>query len=190
MPTKPQTMNKYLQTTEKVIVNNYPYGYKRTTAFFSIEFKEGKGFRSVFQTTDPKTGKLNNPKKGTYHPVLVMQKDEKDFVSYVSYDFNGSEEFNEGCKFMYENYELFTKEQIKDICAYCFNILKANTKAMVIYGGSKFEDIAPLITMAGNRAIDGFKSGENVFSDMLLDVEALENTKPKNYNPFRSVEYA
>jgi hypothetical protein len=181
---------KLSSTQEKLAVTNYPYGYKKTTAYFSIEFKKGKGFRSVFQTINPSNGKLNAPKKGTYSPVLIMKQDEDGFVSHVSYDFNGAKEFNEGCNFMYENFDLFTKEQVQDIYAHCFMMLKVNVKAMVIYCGSKFEDIKPLIESCGNHAIDGMRSGENFFNDMLLDVEALENTKQKDFNPFRVVEYA
>jgi hypothetical protein len=91
---------------------------------------------------------------------------------------------------MYENFYLFTKEQVQDIYAHCFMMLKVNVKAMVIYCGSKFEDIKPLIASCGNFAIDGMRSGENFFNEMLLDVEALENTKQKDFNPFRVVEYA
>ncbi len=177
---------KQTYTTEKITIENYPYGYKKTTAYFSIEFVKGKGFRSVFQTINPANGKLNNPKKGVYHPVLVMKQDESGHVSYVSYDFNGAEAFNKSCNFMNDNFELFTKEQVKDIYAYAFNMLKINTKAMVIYCGSKFDDIKPLIQLSGDLAIEGFRNGENHFSDMVLDVEALENTKDPNYNPFRT----
>jgi hypothetical protein len=177
-------------TQEKLAVTNYPYGYKKTTAYFSIEFKKGKGFRSVFQTINPSNGKLNAPKKGTYSPVLIMKQDEDGFVSHVSYDFNGAEEFNKGCKFMHENFDLFTKEQVQDIYAHCFMIQKVNVKAMVIYCGSKFEDIKPLVQTSVNYAIEGMRSGENFFNSMLLDVEALENTKQKDFNPFRVVEYA
>ena len=183
-------MIQYFATSQKVSVDNYPYGFKQTTAHFSLEFKKGKGFRSVFQTIDPKSGRLNKPKNSTYSPVLVMQQDANGHVSYVNHHFNGSEEFNEGCKFMSENFELFTQEQIKEIYAYCFLMLKATTKAMVVYSGSKFEDIKPLMELAVNKSVEGNKNGQNVFSEMLLDVEALENTKQKDYNPFRTVEYA
>jgi hypothetical protein len=185
-----QVFQTAFKTSDVVMVYNYPYGFKKTTAIFSIEFKKGKGFRSVFQTINPSNGKHNAPKKGTYHPMLIMKQNEEGFVSYVSYDFNGAKEFNEGCQFMYENFDLFTKEQIQDICAHCFNMLKVTAKAMVIYCGSKLEDIKPLIQSCGNRAIDGFRSGENVFADMILDVEALENTKQKDFNPFRTVQYS
>lgn len=173
-------------TLETFCVENYPYGFKKTTAYFSIEFVKGKGFRSVFQTINPSNGKLNAPKKGTYNPLLVMKQDDNGHVSYISYNFNGAEEFNEGCKFMHENFEIFTKDQVKDIYAYCFNMLKVTAKAMVIYCGSKFEDIKPLIQWCGNHAIDGFKSGDNFFNEMILDVEALEKTKDANFNPFRT----
>jgi hypothetical protein len=59
-------MNTYYHTTKKAIVDSYPYGRLRATAFFSLEFKKGKGFRSVFQTINPKNNRLNAPKYSTY----------------------------------------------------------------------------------------------------------------------------
>lgn len=52
---------------------SYPYGRLRTQAFFSIEFHPKKGFRSVFQTIDPKNGRVNKPKKSTYGRGLYYQ---------------------------------------------------------------------------------------------------------------------
>jgi hypothetical protein len=52
---------------------NYPYGRLRTQAFFSVEFDSKKGFRSVFQTINPKTGRVNAPKKSTYSRGLTYQ---------------------------------------------------------------------------------------------------------------------
>lgn len=176
-------------TIQKITKENYPYGYKKTTAFFSIEFVKGKGFRSIFQTINPTNGKLNNPKKGVYHPVLVMRQNESGHVSYLSLDFNGAEAFNKGCNFMSENFELFTSEQIKYIYAHAFNMLKINTKSMVIYCGSKFDDIKPILQLSCDLALDGFNNGVNNFKNMFIDIEALEKTKIPDFNPFKVTTY-
>jgi len=54
----------YVKTTEKLISEDYPYGYTlRTTKFDFLEFKAGKGFRHVSQTINPKTARIT-PKTG------------------------------------------------------------------------------------------------------------------------------
>lgn len=64
-------------------VENYPYGYTlRTTIYYWIETKKGKGDRFVSQTINPKNGKLNAPKASTYAPVMFMYKDENGHVKY------------------------------------------------------------------------------------------------------------
>lgn len=47
-------------------VESYPYGRLRCKAFFSIEFKKKQGFRTVFQTINPKNDRLNAQKYSTY----------------------------------------------------------------------------------------------------------------------------
>jgi hypothetical protein len=51
------------------VVNDYPYGFKlRCKIRYWIEFKAGKGFRFVSQTTNPKLDfeRWNKPKASTY----------------------------------------------------------------------------------------------------------------------------
>jgi hypothetical protein len=66
------TGKKFFPTTHKAEVNSYPYGRLKATAFFGLEFKRGKGFRTTFQTINPKNGKLNAVKNSTYSPIFVM----------------------------------------------------------------------------------------------------------------------
>ena len=57
-------------------------------------------------------------------------------------------------------------------------------KATCIYGGSKPEDLKPLYTDFLTLCAKGIKTGENVFNGLQLDTEAIESTKPANFNPF------
>jgi len=69
-------MTSLIKTNEKVEVANYPYGYTlKTTLFDTIEFNAKKGYRHVTQTINPKTGKLNAPKKSTYYAFTVRYTD-------------------------------------------------------------------------------------------------------------------
>jgi hypothetical protein len=183
-------MRTFLKTTETSEVTNYPYGRLQCVAKFGIEFKQKKGFRSTFQTVNPKTGRVNAVKNSTYYPVLVQYKDsETGHIKSISHHFNGSKEINEGCKFMNENFSLFTDEQIKHIYTHILSMLLVNAKALVIYCNSNFEDIKPLINEAIEVCKQGMKTGENLFYKINLNIEALEKTKVPNYNPFTIRQY-
>jgi len=121
--------------------NNYPYGYLKTTAFFSLEFKKSKGFRSVFQTINPKTGRINNPKTGTYSPLMVMIEKENGHFSYIHGDFNGAEAINRDARFVYEHFDLFTPEQIEYFYLHILLMLKVEAQAIVTYCGADFEKV-------------------------------------------------
>jgi len=87
---KAQTMTqKYLyghtSPDTAFTVDNYPYGFRlRTQIRYWIESKDAKngGQRFVSQTINPKTGRWNKPKAGTYSPVLVMREDTSN--GYIS----------------------------------------------------------------------------------------------------------
>lgn len=181
-------MKQYFPTNEKVAVENYPYGYKKTTAYFSLEWKKGKGFRTVFQTINPANGKLNKPKHSTYSPVILMYEDF-GIVSYMFFNPHGAEAVNETAKFLDENYSLFTKEQIKDICAYLFSIMKADSYARKVYCNTNFEDLKPFITDAVDAIIEGFKTGENIFGRINMDIAGMDALKDENFNPFKVTQY-
>jgi len=68
---------QYSNPRREVIITDWPYSHsKRTTATFSIE--EGKGKeRAVRVTVNPKTGRVNAPKKMTYaRKVLFVDGDD------------------------------------------------------------------------------------------------------------------
>ena len=79
-----QVTEKSSNTFNKIEVVNYPYGGLKTKAYFSIEFNEKKGFRSIFQTIDPKTDRLNNPKKSTYSFFQYLQVVDRDGNNFVN----------------------------------------------------------------------------------------------------------
>lgn len=179
-------MNTVNQTIE---VADYPYGFRnKTTAFFSIEFVKGKGFRSVFQTKNPSTGKLNAPKKSTYSPVMYLNADEKGHVSVRSLDFYGWEGIVTDSYAMWELFELFTEEQVKDIYAFIYMQMKVNTKAQCVYCGSKLDDLKPYIESVMDVVLEGFRNGGNHFwAISKLDVQGIQSQKVEGYNPFRTV---
>lgn len=55
-------------------IDDYPYGFTlRCKMRYWVEFRKGKGFRLVTQTSNPKRigEHWNTPKKGTYHRVTL-----------------------------------------------------------------------------------------------------------------------
>lgn len=59
------------------IVNDYPYGWKRTKKRYWIETTK-RGQRVVGQTLNPKTQLWNKPKKSTYSDLRVLYLNEEN----------------------------------------------------------------------------------------------------------------
>lgn len=178
-------MRTYIQTNNKVTVENYPYGFTlKTTLFDYIEFNPKKGYRHCTQTINPKSGRLNNPKKSTYYKLLFRYYNEVGHIKCLSYSLNGDFALNVACKFIGANFDLFTTEEITYLYNECLLMAKIDLKATIIYGGAKLEDLTPLYNDFITLAVNGLKSKENNFLNMFLDCEKIEAAKPANYDPF------
>lgn len=65
-------------------VKNYPYGFKlKCEMRFWVESVPGKGDRYVMQSVNPKTGRLNAPKKSVYSTYIYMTIDSDGHVHPV-----------------------------------------------------------------------------------------------------------
>jgi hypothetical protein len=177
--------------TDKLQNDFYPYGYLKTTAFFNIEFSPKKGCRSIFQTINPKNGRLNNPKKSTYCMVKLPCTIDSNghFDSCGHLDFNGDEAINKGLVFMSDFFECFEPEQIKEITLSIIAMSQLNAKASVIYSGAKWEDLKPFIESSIKNLAQIVKTGDNLFLNSLLDVQGIKALKDPNYNPFTVKNY-
>ena len=82
------------QPTEEnpCIVENYPYGFKRTQIRYWVESVKKRGDRFVSQTLNPKTNQWNKPKKSTYSAVIVAYIDEKGHTKGYYYHKSTDEE--------------------------------------------------------------------------------------------------
>lgn len=75
-------------------VEDYPYGYKlRTTMYYWVESKPGKGDRVVTQTINPKNNAPNARKMGTYSVFKYLYLDEKGHVQFGTLDFYDLDKF-------------------------------------------------------------------------------------------------
>lgn len=177
----------YLKTTEGAEVNNYPYGSLKCTAFFGLEFDKKKGFRSTFQTINPKTNRLNKPKKSTYSDLIVLT-DTDGFIKSKYFSFNGVKQMNETCKFIHENFNLFTPEQIEYFYLMVITHTKVSIQAAHIYCNSPIEALKPIFEPAIKAAVQGANSKENIFDKIVIDEAAYEATKVPDYQPFKTTE--
>ena len=190
MKTEQNTTKVYLPTSQIYKTDNYPYGRLKCTAMFSIEFKPGKGFRSVFQTINPKTGRLNAPKKGTYYDImLIYTNTENGHAHFSGWNVQGETDINKISSFMAQHFNLFTKDQIDWVYICIINSLKITAKAMVIYSGAELEQIKPIITPVIEMVFNGLKNKLNVFNDINLDIESLNKCKNPDFQPFKVTSY-
>lgn len=79
---------KHISPETAYVVNDYPYGFHlRCKARYWIEFKPKKGFRLMFQTTNPKRRDAevwNKPKASTYSAFGgALYLDENEHVKFA-----------------------------------------------------------------------------------------------------------
>jgi len=180
-----KTMSKYLKTTEKVEVKNYPYGYsQRTSMFFSIEFKASKGFRTVRQTINPKTGLLNKPKMSTYSPVRILKKDDTGKITSDSFDFYGDKGMQRAIDFFSSHYDLFTPEQQEYLKITTLKFIKVDIQANATYCGSSLDKLLPLYEPAIKLLVKMIKEKTNEFDKLTIPFDEIKALEVPGYNPF------
>lgn len=89
--TKRKILNGHTSEDTAYLVEDYPYGWKRTQIRYWIESVPRKGDRFVRQTLNPNTGKWNKPKKSTYCAVMVMYLNDIDHVKYSGLTYSTDE---------------------------------------------------------------------------------------------------
>ena len=133
-------------STDQILKSdNYPYGRLRCTATHSVEYGKNKGYRTVFQTVNPKNGRLNAPKKSTYSIGLILPAHDENghFTSVYAGSYNGTESINSGLHFLNDFYDLLTEEQVRVEAMTIMLATKADAKAQCMYCGSTWEDLKP-----------------------------------------------
>lgn len=179
---------KLIKTNEKVEVENYPYGFTlKTTLYDSMDFNK-HGYRHVTQTINPKTGRLNAPKKSTYSTMMFRYLNEDGHIKTIGFDLNGDESVNKATKFIAEHFDDFTPEEIKYFYVNVYMCSLSSAKASIAYCGAKVEDVKPLYVEFWTNCKKGMTDGLNYFSILILDIEAIDATHIPDYNPFRIVE--
>ena len=135
-------MKNYLDTSKGQIysTNNYPYGRLKCNAHFGVEYKKNKGFRTTFQTENPKTGRLNAIKNSTYADLIALYKDDDTgHYEYSHFSTNGYEAINRTFAFIKENFNTLnlTYEQQE-------HIVMTAMRSVVISNAYAFRDLSAL----------------------------------------------
>lgn len=175
--------------TSTVLTTDWPYGRLRAEVRLSVEFNKRSGFRTVFQSQNPKTLKWNAPKKSTYSQVVVQTKDEKGHISSIHLSFNvDTQKFNENLDFMAKNFDLFTPAQHEYIYLEIAMMVKVKMMALVQYCGASQEAVKEKVIPTYKAAVQAVNSGENRYESIKFNVEEVEALKVPGYNPFRTSE--
>lgn len=183
-------MDTLYKTGEKFEAKNYPYGLSlRTSKFYWVEFKQGKGFREVTQTVNPKTGKLNKPKTSTYSEFLFLAVDN-DRATFKGKAFYHDYEYNATIDWIADKWGLMTDKEKEHTFIVANRYLKVTAQAQCTYCGSKWEDIKPIIEAALIPLLEGIKTLDvDKLKESRLDSEALASKKVEGYNPFTIKTY-
>jgi hypothetical protein len=91
-----QILKGHVSPETAYVVDDYPYGFQlRCKIRYWLEYKKGKGFRLVSQTSNPKRGHVwNKPKASTYQRFGgCMFLDENGHVQW-----NGLNEYSNGAE--------------------------------------------------------------------------------------------
>ncbi len=179
-------MTNLIPTSEKITVTDYPYGRLRCTLYDTIDFDFKKGFRHVTQTINPKTNRINNPKRSTYSDLMVRYYDEKNHIKIRCFSFNGLEELNTVTAFINEHFDLFTEKEKSYFYTQAVAMSKISMQASVIYGGSDVEALKPLFDDFVKNMIAGMRNPNENYFNVAFDIEAIDKTKPKDFQPFRT----
>jgi hypothetical protein len=182
---------KYIPTSEKVEVKDYPYGYTlRTSLFDTIEFNPKKGYRHITQTINP-NGVLNKPKKGVYYDLMVRYYDENGHIKTVVFDVvrDGIKGLNKISEFLNANFQLFSPEEIEYIYMKVLTGMRVSMYSYVQYSGSKLDDLKPFFESAIKNMNSGLKDTSINQFGFRLDEEGIEATKIEGYNPFKITSY-
>lgn len=188
---------EYFKTTEKVEVKNYPYGRLRTSAFFGLEHRPGKGFRTTFQTINPKTGKLNKVKYSTYGPLRIMQQDHTGRIDYIYAQWYDDKDKRNFLSLLDQHFRLFTAEQIEDLALYIIAMTKVDFRSILTYCVKPENHTAAIEILKEaykeplKILVDIAKNKVNRFGEVLnkLDFEKIRSVETPDYSPFKTTEF-
>ena len=187
---------KYHPTTQKLISENYPYGFRlRTTKTDWIDFRPKYGFRHVSQTINPKNGRLNKPKVGQYYQGMILYTNPDGHVKSRTFRFSDTPNVAENCNFIASHFDLFQPTEINYFYQELLMLSKVTAHSMVVYCGAttdlvvaSFEKVVPTIVngLKNNGSANLFKA----IAELWPTEQELNNLKKPDFNPFTTKVYS
>lgn len=177
---------KYFRTKQTATTEDYPYGRLRCTATFGTEWDKKKGYRSVFQTINPKTGRVNAPKKSTYTDIMVMYQKEDGFIGHTVFSFYDEKSNERAFTFLNENFDLFEPEEMEYIYMKLLSHLKITAQARVMFCGADADKVVAVMDECVQLVVIGIKSKGtgNIFPKLKIPYTELEALENPEYKPF------
>ncbi len=154
--------------------DDYPYGRLRCHITFDVEFKAKKGYRFVTQTTNPKTGRVNKPKKSTYSEFVCLHRDENGHVKAHHMNLRGYDDIAQMIEFLTLHDIEFTKEESQHLWACAITCIRGNAMYTQLAEGATVEQL--LETTRAKRMIELFKeyADFNEIKNIGYDLDALK----------------
>lgn len=163
------------------VVSNYPYGRLQCQATFSLEFNKSKGFRNVFQTVNPKNGRVNAPKKSTYSDFQYMYIADNGHVKFGGFGISGYDDVNKVFQFINNNEKSLelSSEMIDYICTKSIACIKISA----YYTECDTKELLKVLESPVKNLVKLFKKDNSVsLSDIFVDVQKIEQLKLEYIN--------
>ena len=122
---------------------------------------------------------------------MRYENPETGHIDAITLDFNGSESIVYGLKQLAEfiKYDILSPEEIEYLQSLLLVMSKVHCKALVIYCGSNWQDIKPIITPVIETLVYAIKNKENCLSNLDFPAKELEATKVPDFKPFAVKTY-
>lgn len=157
--------------------NDYPYGRLKCKITFEVEFVKGKGFRFVTQTKNPKTGRLNNPKKSTYSQFMVQYRDDNGHNKCYSIGLTGYDDVEHLIEFLKLNDVDLTKEQSQDVWCTVIACIRNNALYMRLKKGVSVSQLLDATRVATMIKFYGAYEPINKITEIDFSVSRINNLK-------------
>jgi hypothetical protein len=172
---------KILAINKTHTTKNHPYKItSKTEAMFSIKFKTGKGFKSIFQTRNMATAAWNTPQISTYTDFIYTYLNEDRHIAFGYYQLKNYEDVNTLAQFIAAHFDALqlTEPMIKELYDTLHRFITASVTSwkpasMTEVPGWLLDKFVGIITPTLETITKGKQTGENIFSEINLDVAAI-----------------
>jgi hypothetical protein len=163
------------------VVLNYPYGRLQCQATFSLEFNKSKGFRNIFQTINPKNGRVNAPKKSTYSDFQYMFIADNGHIKFGGFGISGYDDVNKVFQFIHDNEK--SLELTPEMLEYLYIKALACIKGNAYYSQCDTKELLKVLESPIKTLVKLLNKENGItISDIFVDVQKIEQLKLEYIN--------